>query len=75
MSDTNNLMNLISASLGTDLDAIYQRLLYCDFSLKDLELTIFVVALLIAMGRDGPGNMCKPGTAERGSIRLMRCRH
>ena len=31
MSDTNDLMGFISASLGTTLDKVYQRLIDCNF--------------------------------------------
>ena len=53
MSDTNDLLDFISASLGTTLDEIYQRLVDCNFALKDPELTMFTVTLLNAMGREG----------------------
>ena len=77
-------MDFISASLGTTLDEIYQRLVGCNFSLEDSELAMFTVALLNAMGREGRGDRPtevvfllaygKSGTAERGRNRLMRWR-
>ena len=77
-------MDFISASLGTTLDEIYQRLLGCNFSLEDPELAMFTVALLNAMGSEGRGDpptevvlllaYGKSGTAERGQNRLMRWR-
>ena len=84
MSDTNDLMNFISASLGTTLDEVYQRLIDCNFGLKDPELAMFTVALLDAMGRENRGDhptvvvlmlaFGETGTAERSRNRLMRCR-
>ena len=85
MSDTNNLMDFISASLGTTLDEIYQRLMDCNFALEDPELAMFTVALLSAMGREGRGDRSTTevilmlvfdefNTAERGRNRLMRWR-
>ena len=44
MSDTKDLMDFISASLGTALDEIYQRLIDCNFGTEDTEL-----------GREGRG--------------------
>ena len=41
MSDTDNLMNLISLNLGFALDEIYQRLLDCNFGFEDQELAMF----------------------------------
>ena len=71
----------MSASLGATLDEIYQRLIDCDFVQEDPGPTIFVVALLNALGREGRGNrptevalMLASGdsvTAERGRNRLM----
>ena len=55
-SDTNDLMDFISASLGTTLDEIYQRLVDCNSALEDPELAMFTVALLNAMGREGRGD-------------------
>ena len=90
MSDTNDLMDFISASLGTTVDEICQLLLDCNFGLADTELAMFIVALLNAMGREGRGD--RPlevvlilalgeygGTAERAEIAscdgdLERCR-
>ena len=76
MSDTNELMEFLSASLGATLDEIYQRLIDCDFTREDPGLAMFVVALLNALGRDGRGNrpteavlmlaFGESGTAERG---------
>ena len=84
MSDMNDLMDFISASLGTTLEEIYQRLLDCIFALEDLELPMFIVELLNAMGREGRWNrpmevvlmlaFGDSGTAERGRNRLMRWR-
>ena len=84
MSDTNDLMNFISASLETTLDEIYQPLVDCNSALEDPELAMFTVALLNAMGREGRGDRPmevvlmlaygESGTAERGRNRLMRWR-
>ena len=52
MSDTNDLMDFISASLGTALEKIYQNLLNCNFGLDDPELAMFTVTLLNAMVRE-----------------------
>ena len=56
MNDINDLMDSISASLGTTLDQIYQRLVDCNFTLEDPDLAIFTVALLNAMGTEGRGD-------------------
>ena len=82
MSDTNDLMNFISATLATTLDEIYQRLIDCNFAQKDPEPAMFTVALLNALGREGRGDCStevvsmlafgESGTAERGRNRLMR---
>ena len=56
MSDTNNLMDFISARLGTTLDKVYQRLIDCNIGLEDLELAMFAIALLNAIGREGCGD-------------------
>ena len=56
MSDTNDLINSISASLGTTLDEMYQRLTGCYFGLEEPDLAIFTVAILNAMGRKGRGD-------------------
>ena len=84
MGDTNELMELLSASLGATLDEIYQRLIDCDFTREDPGLAMFVVAILNALGREGRGNrptevvlmlaFGESGTAERGRNRLMRWR-
>ena len=84
MSDTNDLMNFISASLRTTLDEVYQRLIDCNFGLKAPELAMFTVALLNAMGREGcwdrPTELvfmlafAESGTTERSRNRLMRWR-
>ena len=85
MSDTNNLMDFISASLGTTLGEIYQRLMDCNFALEDPELAMFTVALLNSMGREGREDHSTTevilmlafdefNTAERGRNRLMRWR-
>ena len=84
MGDTNELMEILSASLGATLDEIYQRLIDCDFTREDPGLAMFVVALLNALGREGRGNrptevvlmlaFGESGTAERGRNRLMRWR-
>ena len=84
MSDINDLMDFISASLGTTLDEIYQRLIDCDFGLEVPELAMFTVALLNAMAREGRGNrptdvvlmlaFGESGTAQRSRNRLMRLR-
>ena len=83
-SDTNDLMDFISASLGTNPGEIYQRLVDCNFALEDPELAMFTVALLNAMGRKGRGDhptevvlmlaFGESGTAERGRNTLMRWR-
>ena len=82
MSDTNELMDFISASLGKTLYEIYQRLVDSNFALEDPELATFTVILLNAMGREGRGDcptevvlmlaFGESGTAERGRNRLMR---
>ena len=41
MSDTNDFMDFISASLGRSLDEVYQRLIDCNFGLEKLELAVF----------------------------------
>ena len=79
MSDMNDLMDFVSASLGMTVDEIYQRLVDCSFALEDPEL-----ALLNAMGREGHGNRPREvvlmlafgesGTAESGPNRPMRWR-
>ena len=46
-------MDLISASLRTALDKIYQRLLDYNFGLEVPELAMRTIALLNAMGREG----------------------
>ena len=84
MGDTNELMELLSASLGATLDEIYQQLIDCDFTREDPGLAMFVIALLNALGREGRGNcptevvlmlaFGESGTAERGRNRLMRWR-
>ena len=84
MGDTNELMEFLSASLGATLDEIYQRLIDCDFTREDPGLSMFVVALLKALGREGRGNCAtevvlmlafgESGTAERGRNRLIRWR-
>ena len=56
MSDTNDLMDFISASLRTTLDEIYERLIGCNFAQEDPKLAIFTVALLNALGREGHGD-------------------
>ena len=53
MTDTNDPMNFVSASLGTALDEIYHRLFDCNFGLEKPELAMFNSALLNAMGREG----------------------
>ena len=50
MSNSNDLIDFISASLGTTLDEIYQRLVDCNFVLEYPDLAMFTVALLNAMG-------------------------
>ena len=60
MGDTNELMEVLSASLGATLDVIYQRLIDCDFTREDPGLA------MLAFGESG--------TAERGQNRLMRWR-
>ena len=77
-------MGFISASLGTSLDEVYQRLIDCNFGLEEPELVMFTVALLNMLGREARGErptevvlMLAFGasrTAERGRIRLMRWR-
>ena len=81
MSDTNDLMDFISASLGTTLYEVYQRLIDCNFGSEEPELAMFTVGLLNAMG--GEGRRDRPtevvlmlsfgefGTAERSRNRLM----
>ena len=56
MSDTNDLMDFISASLGTTLDEIYQLLVDCNFAIDHPDLAMFTVALLNVMGREGRGD-------------------
>ena len=48
-------MEFISASPGTALDEIYQRLIDCNFGMKDPELATFTVALLNAMDEKAVG--------------------
>ena len=49
-------MDFISASLGTALDEIYQRLIDCNFGTEDpVDRFTFTVALPNAMGREGRG--------------------
>ena len=84
MGDTNELMEFLLASLGATLDEIYQRLIDCDFTREDPGLAMFLVALPIALGREGRGNrptevvlmlaFGESRTAERGRNRLMRWR-
>ena len=84
MGDTNDLKEIVSASLGATLDEIYQRLIDCDFAQKDPGLAMFVVVLLNALGLEGRGNrptevvlmlaFGESGTAERGQNRLIRWR-
>ena len=56
MSDTNNLVDFISARFGTTLDKVNQRLIDCNFGLEDLELAMIAVALLNAIGTEGCGD-------------------
>ena len=84
MSDTNDSMNSISASLGTTLGEVYQLLIDSIFELEEPELAIFAVALLSALGRQARGErptevvlmlaFGASGTGERGCKRLMRWR-
>ena len=79
MGDTNELMEILSASVGATLDEIYQQLIDCDFTREDPGLAMFVVALLNALGREGRGNrptevVLMLAFAERGRNRLMRWR-
>ena len=84
MSDTNGLMDFISASLRTTLDEIYKRLVDCYFALEQPDLAVFTVAILNALGREGRGEHLTEvvlmlafgefGTTERGRNRLMRWR-
>ena len=84
MSDTNDLMDFISASLRTTLDEVYQRLIDCNFGLEEPELAMFTVALLNAMRREGRGDdptevvlmlvFGESGTVERSRTLLMRWR-
>ena len=77
-------MDHISASLGTTLDEIYQRLVDCNVRLEDPELAMFTVALLIAMGKERavgtPTEVVlifafgESGTAKRNRNMLMRWR-
>ena len=82
MSDSIDLKDIISASLRSTLDEIYQRLIDCNFRMEDPELVMFTVALLNAIGREGrgdrptekllrlaSGDSC---AAERSIYRLMR---
>ena len=81
MTETNDLMDFISASIGTTLAEIYQRLVDCNFALEDPELAMFTVALSNAKGRESRGDhptevvlmltYGESGTAERGQNRLM----
>ena len=84
MSDSIDLMDVISASLRSTLDEIYQRLTDCNFRMENPELVMFTVALLKAMGREGRGDRPTQkllrltsgqfGAAERSIYRLMRWR-
>ena len=84
MSDTDDLMDFILASLGTVLDEVCQRLIDFNFGLKEPELAMFTVALLNALEREARGErptevvlmlaFGASGTAERGRYRLMRWR-
>ena len=56
MSDTNDLMDFLSASLGTTPDEVYQRLIDCNFGLEDPELVMFTVAILNSLGTKGRGD-------------------
>ena len=53
MSDANDVMDFISARLGTALNEIFLCLVDCNFGLEDPELAIFTVKLLNAMVREG----------------------
>ena len=82
MSDTNNLMDFISASLGTARDGLYYRLADCNFAVENPELAVFTVALLNAMEREGHADRStevvlmlafgESGTAKRTRNRFMR---
>ena len=84
MSDSNDLMDFISASLEMTLEEVYQGLVDCNFALEDPELAMFTIALLNAMGRKGRGDLPtevvlmlalgESGIAERDRNRLMRWR-
>ena len=85
MSDTNDLMDFISASLGTTLDEVYQRLVDYNFEWEVPEMAMFTVALLNSMGgegrRDHPTEIVlmlafgkSISTAERCRNRLMQWR-
>ena len=84
MSDTNYLIEFVSASLGATLDEIYQRPIDCYFAREGPGLPMFVVALLNALGREGRVNrptevvlmlaFSESGSAERIQNRLMRLR-
>ena len=86
MSDTNDLMDFISASLGTVLDEVYQRCIRGVSALDEVYQVyqLFTVALLNALGREARGErptdvllmlaFGASGTAERGRNRLMRWR-
>ena len=81
MSDRKDLIDFISASQGTSLDEVYQRLIDCYFGLEDPEKAILTVALLNEMEREGRGDrptevvlmlaFGESGTVERSKNRLM----
>ena len=82
MSDTNDLIDFISITLGTYLDEIYPRLIDCNFGLEEAELAMFTASLLNAMGREDRGErptevvlmlaFGESGAAERSRNPLMR---
>ena len=82
MSNTNDFMVFIYASLGMTLDKEYQHLEDCHFAIKNPLLVMFTVELLNARGTEGRGDrpmkvvlilaFCESETAERGRIMLMR---
>ena len=80
MSDTNDLMNFVSARLESALDEVID----CNFGLEEPERAMFTVALLNALGREAGGErplevarmlaFGASGTTERGRKRLMKWR-
>ena len=80
----NYCMKPTRESLRATLNEVYQRLIDCNFGSEEPELTMFIIALLTAMGREGRGDHLtevvlmlafgESGTADRITNRLMRWR-